>query len=129
MPHLKNHDEAFGDCCHKCEYIKYKNTTFYFNQDDIRDRYPDKIDLSKGLPIGYDAGEKKIIYSNGERFCSAIIADVLCQDSEFAKLYDEAKPSVKYAYSQASILNTKIPVIVICAYCEGLIKTLNKAAI
>lgn len=88
-------------------YIKYKNTTFYFNQDDIRDRYPDKIDLSKGLPIGYDAGEKKIIYSDGERFCSAIIADVLCQDSEFAKLYDEAKPSVKYAYSQASILNTK----------------------
>lgn len=110
-------------------YIKYKNTTFYFDQDDIRDKYPDKIDLSKGLPIGYDAGEKKIIYSNGERFCSAIIAEVLCQDSEFAKLYDEAKPSVKYAYSQASILNTKIPVVVICAYCEGLIKTLNKAAI
>ena len=107
--------------------ISYKGTTFYFDQDDIRDRYSDKIDLSKGLPIGYDG--KNIIYSDGSKFCSAIIAEVLCEDKEFAQLYDEAKPSVKYAYSQASILNTRMPVIVICAYCEGLIKTLNKAMI
>ena len=107
--------------------IKYKNTTFYFDQDDIRERYADKIDLSKGLPIGYDG--KQIIYSDGSKFCSAIIAEILCDDKEFAQYYDEAKPSVKYAYSQASILNTKMPVIVICAYCEGLIKTLNKAGI
>lgn len=108
-------------------YIKYKNTTFYFDQDKIRNEYADKIDLSKGLPIGYDGSN--IIYSDGSRFCSAIIAETLCEDSEFATLYDEAKPSVKYTYSQASILSTKIPVVVICAYCEGLIKTLNKAAI
>lgn len=107
--------------------ISYKDTTFYFDQDEIREKYSDKIDLSKGLPIGYDG--KQIIYSDGSRFCSAIIAEVLCDDKEFAQHYDEAKPSVKYAYSQASILNTKMPVIVICAYCEGLIKTLNKAAI
>lgn len=107
--------------------IKYKNTTFYFNQDDIREKYADKIDLSKGLPIGYDG--TKIIYSDGSKFCTAIIAETLCEDKEFAQLYDEAKPSIKYAYSQASILNIKMPVIVICAYCEGLIKTLNKAGI
>ena len=107
--------------------IKYKNKTFYFNQDEIRERYADKIDLSKGLPIGYDG--TSIIYSDGSRFCSAIIAEALCEDSEFAKLYEDAKPSVKYAYSQASILNVKIPTIVICAYCEGLIKTMNKAGI
>lgn len=108
-------------------YIKYKNTTFYFDQDEIRNKYSDKIDMSKGLPIGYDGSN--IIYSDGSRFCSAIIAEVLCEDSEFATHYDESKPSVKYAYSQASILNTKIPVVVICAYCEGLIKTINKAGI
>lgn len=107
--------------------ISYKNTTFYFDQDEIREKYADKIDLSKGLPIGYDG--KQIIYSDGSKFCAAIIAETLCEDKEFAEHYDAAKPSVKYAYSQASILNTKMPVIVICAYCEGLIKTLNKAAI
>jgi hypothetical protein len=107
--------------------ISYKGTTFYFDQDEIREKYADKIDLSKGLPIGYDG--KQIIYSDGSKFCASIIAEALCEDKEFAQYYDEAKPSVKYAYSQASILNTKMPVIVICAYCEGLIKTLNKAAI
>lgn len=107
--------------------ISYKGTTFYFDQDEIREKYADKIDLSKGLPIGYDG--KQIIYSDGSKFCASIIAETLCEDKEFAQYYDEAKPSVKYAYSQASILNTKMPVIVICAYCEGLIKTLNKAAI
>ena len=107
--------------------IGYKGTTFYFDQDEIREKYADKIDLSKGLPIGYDG--KQIIYSDGSKFCSSIIAETLCEDKEFAQYFDEAKPSVKYAYSQASILNTKIPVVVICAYCEGLIKTLNKAAI
>ena len=107
--------------------ISYKNTTFYFDQDEIREKYADKIDLSKGLPIGYDG--KQIIYSDGSKFCAAIIAETLCEDKEFAEHYDAAKPSVKYTYSQASILNTKMPVIVICAYCEGLIKTLNKAAI
>ena len=107
--------------------ISYKNTTFYFDQDEIREKYSDKIDLSKGLPIGYDG--KQVIYSDGSKFCASIIAEALMEDKEFAQYYDEAKPSVKYAYSQASILNTKIPVIVICAYCEGLIKTLNKAGI
>ena len=107
--------------------ISYKNTIFYFDQDEIREKYADKIDLSKGLPIGYDG--KQIIYSDGSKFCSAIIAEVLCEDKEFAQYYDDAKPSVKYTYSQASILNTRMPVIVICAYCEGLIKTLNKAMI
>ena len=117
----------YADLGKSFSYIKYKNTTFYFDQDEIRDKYSDKIDMSKGLPIGYDGSN--IIYSDGSKLCSAIIAEILCEDSEFAGYYDEAKPSVKYAYSQASILNTKIPVIVICAYCEGLIKTLNKAAI
>lgn len=107
--------------------IKYKGTTFYFDQDEIRKKYADKIDLSKGLPIGYDG--KSIIYSDGSQFCSVKIAEILMEDKEFAELFDVAKPSVKYAYSQASILNTKIPVIVLCAYCEGLIKTLNKAGI
>lgn len=119
----------YADLGKSFSYIKYKNITFYFDQDEIREKYSDKIDMSKGLPIGYDAGDNKVIYSNGEVFCSNIISDILCQDEEFAAYFDEAKPSVKYAYSQASILNTKIPVVVICAYCEGLIKTINKARI
>ena len=107
--------------------IKYKDTIFYFDQDEIRTKHADIIDLSKGLPIGYDG--KSIIYSDGSDFCSNKIAEILLQDKEFESLFNAAKPSVKYTYSQASILNTKMPVIVICSYCEGLTKTLNKANI
>lgn len=110
-------------------WIKYKNITFYFDQDEIRELYKDKINLTNGLPIGYDGDKKEIIYFNEQQFCSADIVYKLLDDDEFAKLFNEAKPSVKYTYSQASILNTKIPVIVICCYCEGLIRTLNKAKI
>ena len=105
--------------------IKYKTTTIYFNQDDIREKYGDKIDLSFGLPIGWDG--KEIIYVQPGVMSATEIAFILCEDKEFNTLYKESKPSVKYTYSQASILNTKIPVVVICAYCEGLVKTLNKA--
>lgn len=109
--------------------ISYKGTTFYFSQDMIRDKYEKEIDLTKGIPIGYDTAKKQVIYYNNTDFLSRIIAQTLCEDPEFKKLYDEAKPGVKYSYSQASIMNTKIPVVVICAYCEGLITTLNKAKV
>ena len=119
----------YSDLGKNYSYIKYKNCSFYFDQDEIREKYKDIIDLDKGLPIGYNETSKSIIYSDGQTFCSQEIASILCEDKEFDTLFKEAKPSVKYAYSQASILNTRIPVIVICAYCEGLIKTLNKAKI
>ena len=110
-------------------YIKYNDVTFYFDQDEIREKYSDIINMRNGLPIGYDSKYKSIIYSDGSVLCSNIIAKYLMSDPKFNELYNEAKPSVKYTYSQASILNTKIPVVVICAYCEGLIKTLNRAGI
>ena len=117
------------DICKYYSSISYKGITFYFVQDEIRTRYEKEIDLTKGLPIGYDNNEKKVIYANGECFVSSIIVDVLSQDSEFKQLYEESKPGVKYAYSKASIMSTTIPVIVITSYCEGLIPSLTKANI
>lgn len=108
--------------------ISYKDTIFYFSQDEIRHLYEKEIDLTKGLPIGYNKTSKQIIYTNGE-FISYKIAEILCQDSKFKELFEAASPGVKYSYSKASIMNTTIPIIVICAYCEGLIATLNKAKI
>lgn len=48
--YLKNHDEVFGDCCHKCEYIKYKNT--------LKSKYG--VDKSFDIP----GVKEKIIASN-----------------------------------------------------------------
>lgn len=109
--------------------ISYKGITFYFVQEQIRNGLDSKIDLTKGLPIGYDENNKKVIYTNGEDFVSNIVVNVLSEDPEFKRLYDEAKPGIKYSYSKASIMSTTIPVIVVASYCEGLISTLNKAGI
>lgn len=110
--------------------ISCKNITFYFNQDEIREKYQDKIDLKKGLPVGYDKFNDTILYFTGNGFVSGMIYTVLSDnDPEFKKLFDEAKPSVRYSYSKASIMSTTIPVIVVTSYCEGLTKSLKKANI
>ena len=121
------------------ETNKYK---FYFNQDIFRTEYV--IDNSKGIPIGiekkYDAKTKKateyIIYYSGsiKSIHPNVIGymnELLCGESEdFRKIYSSL-PSAgsRYTYSQASILNTKIPVIILCGYLEGLISTLKKAGV
>ena len=71
-----------------------------------------------------------ILYFTGNGFVSGMIYTVLSDnDPEFKKLFDEAKPSVRYSYSKASIMSTTIPVIVVTSYCEGLTKSLKKANI
>ena len=110
--------------------IKYKGITFYFDQDLIREKYKDKLDLKKGTPIGYDDASGTIIYhANTSTMCSSVIASYLCTCPEFKQHYDDAKPGVRYSYSDASIMTTNIPVMIICAYCEGLTKSLSKANI
>lgn len=109
--------------------ISYKDTTFYFSQDEIRKKYEKIIDLSKGIPIAYKSSDKSIIYYSHDFFLSNTIAERLYEDPKFKELFDEAKPGTKYSYSKASIMSTTIPVIVILAYCEGLTKSLDKAHI
>ena len=46
----------------------------------------------------------------------------LMQDAESLKLFESFTPSTKYTYSKASILNCEIPVVIVCAYLEGLVK-------
>lgn len=116
----------------ECDRIK-----LYFNQDELRQEY--EVDDSKGIPIGImDAAvngkaAKTIIYydgSNGSTL-SHTIALLLCDaNDEFAKSYSKMQVAGStYTYSKASILNCQIPVVIVCAYLEGLIKTMNKAGV
>lgn len=106
--------------------IENKEYKFYFNQDEIREKY--KIDDSKGLPYGIHKPSGDVIYFKGENF-SLDLYYLLCTDPEFMKTYELTNTATKYTYSQASILNNNIPVIVIMAYNEGLIKAMKKGNI
>ena len=108
-----------------------ENDTYilYFNQDEMRELYKDKIDYTKGLPFGYDKTKKEIMYfeATGIPFSTYIVPYLVDGDPEFTELYDAAARSVKYTYSKCSIMSTEIPLVVVCAYSEGLSQVLKKA--
>ena len=81
------------------------------------------------IPFGYDATTKKTVIGHAETI-SYDIANFICsKDEYFADLYDKCKPSDKLSYSEASIMATRLPVIVLMAYSEGLQKAMDKAHI
>ena len=104
--------------------------TIFFNQDELRNRY--EVDDRKGLPIAVKEDTKEIIYYKDEKvgsFAYNIAVYLSEADETFMDLYKSMTQSVRYTYSQASILKHKIPLIIMCAYAEGLQKVLKKANI
>lgn len=101
---------------------------FYFNQDELREKF--NIDDTKGVPYCV-MNNKDILYYTGEGILSGIIQAALSAsgDEEIRTLLEKASRRKKYTYSRASILNSQIPLIVVMAYSEGLISSLNKAKI
>lgn len=105
--------------------------TIFFNQDEFRNKY--KVDDSKGVPYAINNKTKEIIYYKDESSGSLayMVMLLLSQDAgeDFVNKFNSASKSVRYTYSQASILGQKLPLIIMCAYSEGLSKVLNKAKI
>lgn len=107
----------------------------YFNQDELREKYP-AIDYSKGMPYGITKSKRnnksditEISYYRMEHIpFSELIVRELCEDDpKFKEIFDDTKASSSGVYSQCSILNAKIPLVVICGYVEDLTKVLKKA--
>lgn len=123
--------------------ISTPTKTIYFNQDMLRKDYGDKIDEKNGIPIGIEKGKNgvSILYYNSilgkdKEFMSfsQYLLLLLETDKDLSKegfidAYNKTSRSVRYTYSRASILNTEIPLILVCAYSEGLTKVLDKANI
>lgn len=111
--------------------VKSNNTNYeiFFNQKELREKY--KVDDTKGIPYGVMDGKHVLYYNDTNTdVLSSYIAGILCtSDKNFEDLYNSATRRKKYVYSRASILNSKIPLIVVMAYSEGLTTVLNKAKI
>ena len=73
--------------------------------------------------------DKSIIYLNEGEIFSYRLYDLLAVENDFVDTYNKCKPSTKYQYSRAKILNNDIPLIVIMGYNEGLISAMDKAKI
>lgn len=143
---FKNIHIIEGDCSKVCgkyevpiDYLDLSTTyskiitpqyTIFFNQDEFRNRYT--VDDKKGLPIAIHNDTKNIIYYKDESFgmLALFIVSLLAEaDGTFFDTFNSMTKSVRYTYSQASILGQKLPLIIMCAYSEGLQKVLKKAKI
>lgn len=119
--------------------ISTPNMTIYFNQDELRSKYKDKIDPKAGIPIGVQGNT--ILYYNSivgkdNEFISfsnylllLLDTDNSLKNQDFYKKYEATPRSIRYTYSRASILSSNIPLVVICAYSEGLTKVMKRAGI
>lgn len=120
--------------------IECNGLKLYFNQDVLRSEY--EVDDKKGIPIGIktvynkdtNKGTETVLYygkGDSNSTISAAIAGHLSECSpDFFRIYNDLTfGGSKYTYTKASILNSEIPVIIVCGYLEGLIKTMNKAGI
>lgn len=106
--------------------------TYFFNQDELYEKYGDLIKDKDYLPIGIvEASKSKptILYSKADVPVSFEIYSSLSSNQKFAEVYNTTNTSVRYTYSKASILSTEIPVAVIIGYYVGLISMLDRAGI
>ena len=117
--------------------IETPNNVYMFNQDVLRKEI--KVDDTKGLCIGYSKKSKEPIYfvsnPNEPIFLAydlyfRISADLSGKEKEdFDKIFQNAATSVRYTYSRASVLDSQIPLVVICGLGFGLEETMRKAKI
>ncbi|MBQ8130888.1 MAG: hypothetical protein IJ193_00190 [Bacilli bacterium] len=107
-------------------YISFDyNKNFDLLEKQPHIKYNDMTDIC----VGWDNTTKKPIIFGKENVAFDIGNFIASKDKPFAELYDKSTPSDKLSYSEANIMTTKIPVIVLMAYCEGLQKAMNKAHI
>ena len=112
--------------------ITVVDTEYYLNQDDIREKYKDIIDYKLGIPVGYNNKTKNIIYLTdiSESFTARVISNIYYENiTEFVNLLESMSSLTACCYSRCSLMDSKIPLVLVAAFSEGLRKTLDKAGI
>ena len=112
--------------------IETSEFIIYFDQDKIRELYEIKEGI--GVPYMYNKKTKEIVYlsdSETKPFINILIELFENNEkySDFIELIDKAISPSRCAYTSCSIVNTDIPLAVICGFHEGMQKTLDKANI
>lgn len=109
--------------------IKMKNHTIYFNQDEFRDKVRGKIKQNEMACITYNRNNDVYRALSMDEYMRQIL-DTLTMDKYFSKLYNHYFTTQKSAaFSDAAILSSRIPLIIIMAYNVGLTTALERAKV
>lgn len=118
--------------------IETSDFIIYFDQDELYSTYEiNNNDSSKLFAYGYNKITKEIMYMENKPDLVFVNELIKLFEAEsfrnkykgFVELIDKAAPPTSCAFSRCSIMSSQIPLVVICAYHEGLRKTLEKANI
>ena len=110
-------------------FIKKTKIKIYFNQDQLREEYPN-IDDSLGVPYAVDTKTKEIIYMNSMSiFFSQLLVNLLSVDDTFMELYSKQTSTSGGTYARYSILDKDIPAILVLGFSAGLENVLKRANI
>lgn len=117
--------------------IETPKHVFMFNQDSLRKEI--EVDDKLGVCLGYNKQTRDAVYYKPDpknpMFLSyalyfMIEADLTGSErEEFNKTFSGVSPSVRYTYTRLSVLDSKIPLVVVCGLCVGLEETLRRAKI
>lgn len=119
------------DIANALSKIETEDYIFYFNQDEIRSTYTIE-DNKGGFPFIFNKKMNTIEYFMNDYPDS--LANFVCSklfeiDPNFEEIFNSVARSSVCAYSRASIMSSKIPVVLICAYHVGLRNTMDRAKI
>lgn len=117
--------------------IETPNYVYVFNQDRLREEI--EVNDSKGLCLGYQKKTKEPVYfvpnPKQPMFFSydlyfRIEADLPAKEKEeFNELYNKVSPATRYTFNRLSVMDTEIPLVVVCGLAVGLEETMRRAKI
>ena len=114
-------------------YIETEDLIIYFNQDEIRSKYV--IENGKGIPYAFNKKENVIEYFKMDSFGYSsqfdrhlyLILKQACPT--FGEIFDSTTRPSSCMFTRASIMSSKIPLVVILGYYIGLRPLLERAKI
>ena len=111
--------------------IESNDWIIYFNQDEIQEKY--LVDKTKGVPFLFNKKLNAIEYftynTPNTTFIDTLCRIVFEKSKEFEELFATVTRASGCAYSRASLMARKIPVVILCAYHVGLTNTMDRAGI
>lgn len=135
---------SFVDMASQFSMIKFKDGSYIdFNLDNLKNIPFERASLPKqfaNLPEKELENKYFACYVNKDKLKVPVditqvpvdeyIRDVIMEySSELSKEYASRNPAKRLMYSEASILATKIPIIIVCAYAIGLQRVLDRIGI
>lgn len=125
----------YVDIASQFNRVETKDWIYFFDQGIYYEVY--NADKTQGIPYAVNKENGTILYYSGENYQSSatggtymmtqmMVRSMSIDSPQFTELVESIKPAKRLAYSQASIMASHIPLVVVIGYGLGLSKLIRK---